>query len=183
MTQPSLLVGAIVTRLTTLLGTSAVDVRQYDGDLDADALGNVTVNAPAVLVACSSMPRAPSDYFPPTVEGNFVALCIARVSRATAKSRGDVSMDLASLVQYYVDGNEMWAGLATRRGSGSRAINMTNSRTLAKGLAIWAVTWRQYFEITPADVEAIGEALAKITYLLPMGGIATPDEESETVFP
>lgn len=181
MSLPSVVLDAIVTRLTTLIGSNALSIKAHDGNFGSDQLANITLNVPGILLVCTEMPLVPQDYEPPTAACRFIALCVAK-NGASSKSKGDVAMDLASLVLGHVS-RERWSNNCIGQATRVSAVNMTNHMSLDKGTALWAVSWTQNIELTPPDLDSILNRLAEINIDIYQGEEESPGTQLQLLFP
>lgn len=179
MTQPSVMLDAIVSRLAARLqpslvapATPNITVRQVDDTATVDLSEYMTVQSPGVYVTCLSAPELGRDVGPLTVEAQWMARCYARLGLPPAEagkpgsSRGDVAMNLAALVASIVD-EEMWLGLDAKPTAhrAAQRVTLTNrgSRDLAtRSLSLWIVTWTQPLELTAPDLTGILHSFRKL---------------------
>lgn len=194
MSLPSTVLDAIVRTLQAELqpandpsiDTPLIDVTTSD-DIADDIAGKETIGDPAVVLTCRGLGGMGDLYSPSVVNADFVARCYARVAEGpedVSGSKGDVAMDLATLVGMIVE-RSIWqsappnpTALVNKRASGVRIQNRTSNDTLKQGRALWLVTWSQQMELTGRDQVAAFRAFKRLHVTIAMGDADVADAEA-----
>jgi len=160
------------------------DVREYDGEFDDDSKEFKATKPVAVLAALVGWTDV-VDTTPAEVDGQFVALCIAKTARASRgeTSKADVAAGLAGYVHAKLADGPDWDGLCIKAPERIRASNEHSDKLARKGLALWSVTWRQRFNLDPTPPAGTLNPLSMIFTTFAMGDEHTPDAESQIDFP
>jgi len=178
--------------LRTRLAAASIDTRSFDGRFGADGKDHITVNAPAVLVACLGFEEL-DDQLPIEVDAKFFAVCITRATDAAVvagdprRTPADVAGDLAALVmrivmvERWVDADDMPTTIG--RAKRARASNDYTNALTAKGHSAWAVTWTQRVRLDGEPDAAEIVNLSTIMFTLAMGPGETLAEQIANATP
>lgn len=153
MNLPALL-DAIATDLRALLGDRAAVVEVHAGRFSAAELRRYAGRAPAVLVACLRV----SELDQAGAERQSAALSLAAFVVAADRDgtpRAAVALDLAGRVLAALS-LRAWPGIPERDQrvidpTTAAAENLYAAELDTQGIALWAVSWRQTFTLTPPE--------------------------------
>lgn len=137
-------------------------VIEYEGTFDMEALQRVAVQAPAVVVSCTGVPKFERQG--PVVVGHATW---AAITVATKRGRAAEALALMESVAAHLP-FQRWNDTASRPPEGIAAANMHSAALEKMGVSMWAVRWTQAVDLSR-------EALAELdTFAKLYGDIPVP---------
>lgn len=126
-------------------------VIEYGGTFDRAALKRVSVQAPALVVTCTGVPRFAVQG--PVVTAEATWACI---SVATGRTREAVALalfeEVAAAVPY-----QRWNGSATHAARDIVGANLHSAELEAMGVNMWALRWRQSVDLDRQALANLGD--------------------------
>lgn len=126
-------------------------VIEYEGTFDMEALKRVSVQAPAVVVTCTGIPKF-------TVEGPVVVgqATWAVITVATKRGRAAEALALMESVAAHLP-FQRWNKTASKAPQGIAAANMHSGALEKMGVSMWAIRWSQAVDLDREAIANLGD--------------------------
>lgn len=147
---------AVATKLTENVSELA-KVYTHGGRFDNEALGKYATHAPCAVVAILGMPDSYLEGG--QLVGDFQWGCFI-VAKDMARVKKDaLALSLLEAVVRIIRPEETWGDADAHMIEKIRADNLFNGKMDATGVVIWAVTWRQKYDLNVFNPDTLDDFL------------------------
>jgi hypothetical protein len=133
------------------------DVDIHDGRFDEAELKRWAVRTPAVRIGILGIPEMSYDTGQLAAEVEWGAFIVTKDS-ATLK-RGAAALVMVEALLGVVTPEQRWGDTAAHAPKDIKAANLYQGKLDQQGVAIWAVTWRQSYDVNVFDWTALDDFL------------------------
>lgn len=134
-----------------------VNVDTHGGRFDLDEIKRWAKAAPCVVVGALGMPA--TEYEGGTTKATVEWGAFVVTRDTTEKKRDELALVLVEAVLGVVTYRQRWGDDYAHKPESIKATNLYGGRLDATGLALWAITWTQGYDINAFDISTLDDFL------------------------